>query len=191
MAIDTDQIDEVLAALASADSVDARGIRVDADGDAVVLRGAVATHEESAAAQQVAQERADSVRNELAVDTNLRETGDMEPPSAATVGEATRRKGLQGSSFDPLEGTDDLVTDVQESLDENVSWDPPHAPVEVPTRAESRGVAGGGAGVADSDAPAEAELDEPSGTIERSLPDVSAEELTRAAHPQPAQEDTN
>jgi hypothetical protein len=189
MAIDTDQIDDVLAALAEVDSVDARGIRVDAEDEAVVLRGSVATHEESAAAQQVAQERAEAVRNELVVDPNLRETGGVEPTAA--VDKSARREGLQGSSFDPLERTDDLVTDVQESLDENVSWDPPHAPVEVPTRAEARGVADRGAVVADSDGPAEVELDEQNATVERSLPDVSAEELTRAAHPQPAEEDTN
>jgi hypothetical protein len=191
MAIDTDVIDEVRAALAAADAVDASGIRVDAADDAVVLRGAVATHEESAAAQQVAQARAEAVRNELAVDPNLRETGGIEPAPSAVVDQAARREGLQGSSFDPAERTDDLVTDVQESLDENVSWDPPHAPVEVPTRAESRGVADRGLGGTDPDGPAEADLDEQYGTTERSLPDVTAEELARAAHPQPAEEGTN
>ena len=189
MAIDTDQIDEVLAALEAADSVDCGGIRVDADGDDVVLRGSVATFEESSAAQQIAQEHADTVRNELAVDHNLRETGGMEPTSRDDADDAARREGLRGSSYDPLERSDDIVTDVQDSLDENEPWDPPHEAVEVPTRAESRGVAD--RRVAPADADLDAELDEDPGSGEKSLADVSPEELARGAHPQPAEEDTN
>lgn len=188
MANDTDQIDEVLAALEAADSVDAGGIRVVTEGEAVVLRGSVATFEESSAAQQIAQEHADTVRNELAVDHNLRETGGMEPTSADNGDAAARREGLQGSSYDPLERTDDTVTDVQDSLDENVPWDPPHESVEVPTRAESRGVADRRAAPADADI--DTELDEDPGSGEKSLADVSPEELARAAHPQ-SEEDTN
>ena len=187
MAIDTDQIDEVLAALEAADSVDAGGIRVDAEDDVVVLRGSVATFEESSAAQHIAGEHADNVRNELVVDHNLRETGGMEPSSGDNGDQASRREGLRGSSYNPVEQPDDVVTDMQESLDENLPWDPPHESVEVPTRAESRGVAD--RRVAPADADLDAELDEDPGSTEKSLADVSAEELARAAHPQPAEED--
>jgi hypothetical protein len=186
MTIDTDQIDEVLAALAAADSVDATGIRVETDNDVVVLRGAVATFEESTAAEQAAQERAETVRNELVVDHNLRETGGMEPTSDDGA-ESSRRDGLRGSSFDPLEQANDVVTDVQESLDENVAWDPPHESVEVPTRAEARGLAPRGAGITDEDP--DTELDEEPASTGKSLPDMAPEELARAAQPRPAEED--
>ena len=188
MAIDTDQIDEVLAALEAADSVDCGGIRVDADGDAVVLRGSVATFEESSAAQQIAHEHADSVRNELVVDHNLRETGGSEPTAADNADDSARRDGLRGSSYDPLERSDDIVTDVQESLDENEPWDPPHESVEVPTRAEARGVAD--RRVAPADADLDAELDEDPGSGGKSLADVSPEELAQAAHPQPEEDNS-
>lgn len=187
MAIDTDQIDEVVAALEAADSVDASGIRVDAEDDVVVLRGSVATFEESSAAQQIATEHADDVRNELVVDQNLRETGGMEASSDDNGDQAARREGLRGSSYDPLEQSDDVVTDMQDSLDENLPWDPPHESVEVPTRAESRGVADRRVGPVDADL--DAELDEDQGSTEKSLADVSPEELARAAHPEPAEED--
>jgi hypothetical protein len=137
MAIDTDQIDEIREALRAADSVDPSSIQITAEDDVLVLRGSVATFEQASAAQQIAQERLESVRNELQVDTNLREDG----TSVQTAGgaEAGRREGLRGSSYDPLEQADDVVTDFQESLDENLPWDPPHEAVEVPTVAESRG----------------------------------------------------
>ena len=189
MAIDTDQIDEVRAALEAADSVDAGNVRVVAEGDAVILRGSVATFEQSSAAQQIAQEHAETVRNELVVDHNLRETGGMDPTPAEDGDGAARREGLQGSAYDPLERSDDVVTDSQESLDENVPWDPPHESVEVPTRAEARGVADRRSAPADADLGAE--LDEDTTSTETSLADVSPEELARAAHPQPAEEDTH
>lgn len=189
MANDTDQTDEVLAALESADSVDSGGIRVVAEDDVVVLRGTVATFEESSAAQQIAHEHAPTVRNELVVDHNLRETGGMEASTADDGDESSRRAGLHGSSYDPLEDSDDVVTDVQDSLDENVPWDPPRESVEVPTRAESRGVADRRVAPPDSDL--DAELDDGPSSGEKSLADVPPEELAHAAHPQPAEEDTN
>ena len=138
MAIDTDQIDEVRDALIAADSVDPSDIQIVAEDDVLVLRGSVATFEQASAAQQIAQERLESVRNELSVDQNLREDGSStEPSGAADIDD--RREGLRGSSYDPLEQADDVVTDIQESLDENLPWDPPHEAVEVPTVAESRG----------------------------------------------------
>lgn len=187
MAIDTDQIDEVLQALEAADSVAAGGIRVVSENDAVVLRGSVATFEESTAAQQIAGEHADAVRNELTVDHNLRETGGPEQAGGAPV---DRREELRGSSYEPAEGEDDLVTDAQDALDENVSWDPPHESVEVPTRAEARGVADRRPAPADA-ADTGAERDDDPHSDAKSLPDVSPEELARTAQPQATQEDTN
>lgn len=189
MAIDTDQIDEVREALAAADSVDPGGIRILADGDVLVLRGSVATFEEVTAAQQIAEERATQVRNELLVDHNLRETGGTES-SAGDVADSARRDGLQGSSYDPLERADDVVSDVQEALDENRAWDPPHEAVEVPTRAESRGVADRRVGADAPDADQDALLDEDAGDGTKSLPDLSSDELSRAAHPERREEDS-
>ena len=185
MAIDTDQIDEVREALEAADSVDPSSIHVLADGDAVVLRGSVATFEESAAAQQIATEHATAVRNELHVDHNLRESGGSEI-SADDLDDASRREGLRGSSYDPLEEADDVVTDIQESLDENRPWDPPHEAVEVPTRAEARGIAD--RRVAGAEVDDDTLLDD-EGEGGKSLPDLSPEELARAAHPEPREED--
>lgn len=182
MPIDPDQQDLVREALEGADSVDARGITVDAAADAVVLRGSVATHEEATAAAAIAEQHADAVRSELSIDHNLRERTDMaeEAPTAAP-------RDTQGSTFDPVNQPDDLVSDMQESLEENVPWDPPHEAVQVPTRAEERGHAGRGAtpqpGAADD------LLDEAADPAAKSLPDLSPEELSQAAHPQPRDEE--
>ena len=176
MAIDPDLTDVVREALAAADTVDARSIEVVADGDALVLRGGVATHEEATAAVSVADQHAEAVRNELRVDTNLREGLDLREPAP--------EPGSSGdpSPFDPTSQPDDLVADLQTSLTENVPWDPPQEPVEVPTRAEERGVAGSNGFDEDPDA-------QPAAT-EKSLPDLSPEELSRAAHPEPRDEET-
>lgn len=176
MAIDPDLTDVVREALAAADNLDARSIDVAADGDVLVLRGGVATHEEATAAVSVADQHAEAVRNELRVDINLREGLDSrEPaPSRSSNGEPT--------PFDPTSEPDDLVDDLQTSLTENVPWDPPHEPVEVPTRAEERGTAGSNGFDEDPDAAA--------ASTEKSLPDLSPEELSRAAHPEPRDEET-
>lgn len=184
MAIESDEPEVILEALRASDAVDARGLSVAFDEGDVVVRGTVATYEEASAALRIAGEHAPGVRNELRVDPNLREGAD--PAVASDSGDALRRDGLRGSSFDPLERADDLVTDVQESLDENLPWDPPHEPVEVPTRAESRGVADPNA--ADDDNPDAGLLDETPDAGAMSLPDMSAAELERAAHPEPQQE---
>lgn len=174
MPIDPDQHDAVREALDAADSLDASSVVVAAESDVVVLRGSVATYEESSAAVTIAEQHADAVRNELRVDVNLREgVGDGEAHADAKSSEA-----LQGSAFNPVEQTDDLVDDMQESLEENVPWDPPHEAVEVPTRAEARGVADHSGD--DADAP---------DAGDKSLPDVTPEELSRAAHPQPRDEE--
>lgn len=191
MAIDTDQIDEVRRALEAAESVDAAGIRIVGDDDVVVLQGSVATFEESSAAQQAAQQHAENVRNELVVDHNLRETGGVEPSTGDGVEEASRREGLRGSAYDPLERADDVVADVQDSLDENVAWDPPHESVEVPTRAETRGVADRRAGSPAAGPAADPDEEEPEADDKKSMADVSPEELARSARPQVTEEDTS
>lgn len=183
MATDFEDPDVILEALQASDAVDARSLRLSVDDDVLVLRGTVATFEEASAALRIAQEHAPEVRNELRVDANLRE-GTEYPGEAG--GDETRRDGLQGSSFDALERSDDVVTDVQDSLDENVAWDPPHEPVEVPTRAESRGIADPNA--ADDDNDDAGVLDESTDPTATSLPDMSAEELERSAHPESEQE---
>ena len=174
MAIDPDQHDAVREALDAADSVDASSVVLATESDVLVLRGSVATYEESSAAVTIAEQHAESVRNELRVDVNLREgVGDGEAHADTRPSEA-----LQGSAFNPVEQTDDLVDDIQESLEENVPWDPPHEAVEVPTRAEARGVADSSGD--DSDA-----LD----PGDKSLPDLTPEELSRSARPQPRDEE--
>lgn len=182
MAIDPDILDVVREALSAADAVDARGIQAAADDDVLVLRGTVATFEESSAAQLIAEQHGDRVRNELHVDVNFREGvdagGDTPAPRAS--------ESLQGSSFNPVEQSDDVVEDMQHALEENLPWDAPHEYTEVPTRAESRGLADRGA--PDEDADDNSLLaDVETGT--RSLPDMTADELTRAAHPQPRDEE--
>ena len=185
MPFDPDQPDIVREALATADTVDARTIHVDAAEDAVVLRGSVATHEEASAAAMIAEQHADRVRSELTIDTNLRES------AAAVDGEASTapNRDVAGSSLGPVEQSDDLVTDMQESLTENVPWDPPHEAVQVPTRAEERGTQAGAR--VDGDTTGGDGLDD-LGTGGKSLPDLSPDELARAAHPQPRdEEDSN
>lgn len=175
MAIDPDLTDVVREALAAADNVDARSIDVVPDGDAVVLRGGVATHEEASAAVSVADQHAAAVRNELRVDTNLREGLDPGEP---------RQEGgsrAEGSALDPTTEPDDLVDNLQDSLEENVPWDPPHEAVEVPTRAEERGTAGTNGFDEDPDAE--------SADTSKSLPELSSEQLSRAAHPEARDEE--
>ena len=164
----------------AADSVDARAIDVSTDGDVVVLRGSVATFEEAAAAASVAESVAASVRNELRVDVNLREGLDGAEPATDAQG----TESIGGSAF-TLGEQSDLVDDLQESLEENVPWDPPTESVEVPTRAESRGTADGTGHDDSPDMVADG-----SDATAKSLPDLSPEELSRAAHPQPHNEET-
>jgi hypothetical protein len=162
MPIDPEQPALILDALRTADTVDARAIDVAVDGETLVLRGSVATFEESAAAASLAQAHAETVRSDLTVDVNLREGLDQREP--ATVAADT-----------PGGQADDLVDDLQESLQENLPWDPPTEEVQVPTRAEARGIAGANGGDA---------VDDGAPPATKSLPDVTADELSRAAHPQ-------
>ncbi len=183
MAIDPDQPDVVLEALRAADAVDARGIAVTGDGDDLVLRGTVATFEESSAAQLIAEQHADRVRNELNVDVNVREgVGDPDDENTPRVAES-----LRTSSFNPVEEPDDVVVDMQHALEENLPWDAPHEYTEVPTRAEERGLADRSApDDEDDDNALLADVQEGA----KSLPDMTPEELSRAAHPQPRDEET-
>lgn len=182
MATDPEQLSVVREALQAADGVDARAVDVVADDDVIVLRGSVATFEQASAAVGVAEQHADAVRNELRVDTNLREGVDAADEPAPRSAEA-----LTGSSYNPVEQPDELVTDMQHALEENVAWDPPHEAVEVPTRAEERGV-GDRSGSGDDGG--DTLLDDTADPGAKSLPDVSPEELARAAHPEPADEET-
>jgi BON domain len=176
MPIDPDLTNVVRDALSSADTVDARSIDVVAEDDVLVLRGGVASHEEASAAVSVADQLADEVRNELRIDPNLREGLDQSEPRRER-----NASDAEPSPFDPTTEPDDVVDDLQHSLTENVPWDPPDEAVQVPTRAEERGLAGSGGFDEDPDAPgAEAG---------KSLPDLSPEELSRAAHPQPRDEE--
>ncbi len=182
MPIDPDQPAVVMEALQAADTVDATAIEVVADGDVVVLRGSVATFEEASAAQNVAEAHAADVRNELRVDVNLREGLDFtERGPDRQVADS-----VSMSSFNPVEQPDDLVSDMQHSLEENLPWDPPTESVEVPTRAEARGAADR-SGADDFE---DGTLLDEAGAGTKSLPDMSAEELSRAAHPQPRDEET-
>jgi hypothetical protein len=183
MPVDPDQPDIVREALLGADSLDSRGIRVEADDDVIVLRGSVASHEEATAAAMIAERHADVVRNEISVDRNLREVTDMAQDQP--VAEPNREAA--GSSFGGVSEPDDLVTDMQESLTENVPWDPPHEAVQVPTRAEARGLVDRSPG----DEAGDDILDGAADAGAKSLPDLSPEELARAAHPQPRDEETN
>ena len=181
MAIDPDLPDVVREALRAADAVDARGIDVTGDDEDLVLRGTVATFEESSAAQLVAEQHAVRVRNELHVDVNFREGLDDAEPAPRS------QDSLRGSSFNAAEEPDDVVVDMQHALEENLSWDAPHEYTEVPTRAEERGLADRGAPDEDDD---DNSLLADVSDGAKSLPDMTPDELTRAAHPQPRDEET-
>ena len=183
MPVDPDQPDLVREALLGADTLDSRDIRVETDDDVIVLRGSVASHEEATAAAMIAERHADAVRNESSVDRNLREVTDMAQDQPV----AQPNRAVPGSSFAALEEPDDLVTDLQESLTENVPWDPPHEAVQVPTRAEERGLVDR----SPSDGPEDDVLDQTGENAAKSLPDLSPEELARAAHPQPKDQETD
>jgi hypothetical protein len=173
MAIDDDTLARIRASLASTDRVDATRIDVAAADEVVVLRGAVANHEEAAVAAMIAERDVASVRNELQVDAGLREG----PAPAAQEG-ATRADDRPPGT-DPLAGRG-APTDVADALAENEPWDPPDEPSFAPTRAEERGVASrdvASVPIADEGEVASSEGEEPSAA------DLSAAELRRDARP--------
>ncbi len=184
MATRPEELDRIAEALRDTDAVDASGIELRDEGGAVVLRGAVPSFEEATLAAAIAEQHGGTmaVRNELRVDPNLRE--DPSPGLSATYerggGEEVRASSYEGS-FD--EG-DDLVTDVGDALAENVPWDPPDQPTEAPTLAEERGVVDHDVTALEPAAAGPLSEDEAEG-VEPSLPDLSPEDLRRAAHPEP------
>jgi len=184
----TEDLDVIRAALDEATAVDASRIDLDLDLDddddgSVVLRGAVATAEEASAAGLVVEEYADVVRNLLWVDPNLREAAGSADAEQPAVGDSA-------SPDDPQRATEmatgemggEIVTDVQESLDENVAWEPPDEPVMVPSAGEERGALDHpAADVAPADAGPLSEEEADAATP--SLPELSPEELARSARP--------
>lgn len=179
----TEDLDVIRAALDEATAVDASRIDLDDDDGAVVLRGAVATAEEASAAGLVVEEYADAVRNLLWVDPNLREaagTADAERPEAGDTAGSDDVERATEMATGEMGG--EIVTDVQESLDENVAWEPPDEPVMVPSAGEERGALD--RPVADSE-PADAGplSEEEADATTPSLAELSPEELARSAHP--------
>ena len=182
-----DDFDLIRQAFDESDGVDGRGIDLDVDDSGVlVLRGAVATPEQATAAEAAARLHVDDVRNELRVDANLRE--DPAAPDAGPY--ETPQEELQGSTLPPpSEQSDDLQTDVQMSLEENLPWDPPDRPVEVPTQGEQRG--GVDRDVTVPEVADEGALDENAADeTSASLRDMSAAELARSARPEHEERDT-
>lgn len=182
-----DDFDLIRQAFAETDGVEDRAIDLDVDGAGVlVLRGSVATPEQATAAEAAARLHVDDVRNELRVDANLRE----DPAGSDGGPYETPAEELQGSTLPPpSEQSDDLQTDVQMSLEENLPWDPPDRSVEVPTRLEQRG--GVDRDVTVPEVADEGPLDEDAadGTAP-SLPEMSAAELARSAHAPDEERDT-
>lgn len=197
MAIDEETLARIREVLNQSDRVAAGRVAVDRAGDEVVLSGAVATPEEATAAALLAEQQAPAVRNEIRVDTNLREdpadprvAGDTvtrdpdaaarEVTSADTSTPDHRSNQTGSAALDHPPG--DQPTDVEAALGENLPWDPPDEPSLAPTRQEQRGmvdrditeVEPAGAGPVD-------EADELAPDEEPSAADLSAAELARSA----------
>ncbi|MGH3666493.1 MAG: BON domain-containing protein [Egibacteraceae bacterium] len=179
MAVTDEELDRIREALDAADGIDATRIDLDAEGDGVVLRGAVASPEESTVAGMLASQHVAAVRNELGVEPNLRED-----PTDDTLG-----AGDWGDEDDPARATQlateehggDITDRAAEAQAESIPWEPPHEPVGVPTTAEERGELDHKVGAVDSADPGPLPEDEAEATSP-SLADLSAEELRRSAH---------
>lgn len=182
MAIDTETMDRIREALSGAQGVDEQRIEVAADGGEVVLRGAVASVEEASVAVMVAERHVEQVRNELAVDPNLRE--DAAGAGLVDPTDASPAEGLddpaRATEFATEEMGGEITDDVAESLGENVAWEPPHEPVGVPTVAEERGVPDHEVGAVESQNPGPLDEEEADATTP-SAPDLSAAQLRRRA----------
>jgi hypothetical protein len=163
MAFDEETLATIRDVLDRSDRVDASRIDLTGgDGGPVVLVGSVASDEEATAAAMLVEQHVSAVDNRLRVDPGIREdtTG---PPVTG-----------------PPPQTDDVTTDVDEALAENVPWDPPDAPSTPPTPAEQRGSTDRDGQVPPAaDAGPVANPDE----ITPSAPDLSQAELERSAHP--------
>jgi hypothetical protein len=117
MAVDVDVLEQIRERLRVSTRVGDERIEVATRDDDVVLLGAVAAPEEATVAEQLAEEYAASVVNELQVDRDLRQG--VEAPSE----DATAAPG----------------GDLDEALEENEPWMPPDVPQLAPTRVEERG----------------------------------------------------
>lgn len=180
----TEDLEMVRQALLEADDLDPTDIDLAVEDGSVVLRGAVSTFEEATAAQAAAALHTDEVRNELRVDPNIREN-----PAGVEEADVATRESLHGSTVEaPSAQGDDLQTDVQLALDENLPWDPPDSPSNVPTLAEERGIVDRDVTVPEAADEGDLDADAAEETTP-SLPDLSAAELARSAKPTP-QEDT-
>ena len=149
--IDHDDLAVIRERLEESDRIDARLIELDADGDAVILRGSVAEPEEAEAAALLVGQVAAEVVNDLRVDPNLRE-GTDDPVDAEHV-VPIEGEILVGSP-DMLAGPDaQISSDISESLQDNEPWDPPDEPRLAPVHDEYAGSAspGGGGDITDDD----------------------------------------
>ena len=137
MAVDVDVLEQIRERLRVSTRVGDERIEVATRGDDVVLLGAVATPEEATVAEQLAEEYASSVVNELQIDRGLREG--IEEPLDTEPASPAGDEVLIGST-DMLAGPDAAPTeDLAEALDENEPWSPPDVPQLAPTATEQRG----------------------------------------------------
>jgi hypothetical protein len=197
MAVDADVLDRIRERLRVSTRVGDDRIEVAARDDDVVLLGAVASPEEATVAEQLAEEYATPVVNELQVDPGLREG--VEEPAETEPATPADDEVLVGST-DMLAGPDAAATsDLAEALDENEPWTPPDVPQLAPTRTEERG------GVSPADRAAlgawEERGGEPDDLLDEedraarerpSAPDLTEADLRRAAegHPLPSLDPT-
>lgn len=199
MPITDDTLSAVREALEREEGVDASRIQVEPEGDRVVLRGSVPTGNQIDVAATLAEAHAPAVRTALSVDQGLREdaAASAEPAAEPTDEQAADRPAdaagddpvrpsrrstsggelsSQVSEFRPQPVDDDLTSDEDQALAENLPWDPPDAPHSAPTGSEQRGVS---PYEADTEPPTD--LDPEAGDEEPSLSDLSAAELAQDA----------
>jgi BON domain len=177
MAVDADVLERIRERLQVSTRVGDDRIEVAARDDDVVLLGAVASPEEATVAEQLAEEYATSVANELQVDPGLREG--VEEPADGEPAAPADDEVLVGST-DMLAGPDATPTgDLAEALDENEPWEPPDVPQLAPTRTEERG------GVSPRDRLALSDWEEP----RPNEPDDLLDEEDRAARERPGAAD--
>lgn len=194
MATDEETLARIREVLDASDRVAAARVSVDQSGDGVVLRGAVATPEEATAAALLAEQEAPAVRNEMRVDTNLREdpadprvadpdaaAGDWDRATSADTSSPDHRSNQTGTTaVDDPPG--DQPADVEAALGENLPWDPPDEPALAPTPEEQRGIVDHDITEADpADAGPVEEADDVTAGGENSAGDLSAAELAESA----------
>jgi hypothetical protein len=168
MAVDADVLERIRERLRVSTRVGDERIEVATRDDDVVLLGAVATPEEATVAEQLAEEYAGSVVNELAVDRLLRDY--VEDPTPTEQASPAEDEVLLGST-DMLAGPDaSPAEDLDEALGENEPWMPPDVPQLGPTATEQRG------GVPASDRLALSEWEERGGDPDAPLGEQDAED---------------